>query len=258
MTILERSSLEAVQFKEYGIDTITYKDHKSEADIELRCDTLLCACDNSIDANLMKAFVNSGLVYNARIVVDAAFQTADDNIYAIGTKVKLSKQYGQQHTFAGCNVREMGQQFALALLNRELSESSIDMTYSAVRSGGRRHHAAKPTAAAVSAQSENPFHLPRYYYPAITTATLLHDFRYVRCALPVLPTDIHEYTTRDDLSGAITTLKTDPLGVIVEISYLGKQDVNPFIFSRVVGWHEAILRDAVNSYIRGEITDWSR
>jgi hypothetical protein len=261
VVLMEKTDITGVQFKDERVVRVMFKDPKTGADIERACNTLLCACDNAIDAELFNACVNRGLVYNAGLVVDNEHQTADDNIFAIGATVRLSRRCAPEdyRSFKEYNAFEMGQKFAAELLNRAAPESAVMRTFSAVRSGKRQLKQAQATAGTIAGRIHSSGRGPaRMHKPVTLTATLSDDLFYVRCAAPAGLADLHEYTTNDEVSGAITALKTDALGVIVEVVYLGKQPLDPHILRRVVGWHEAVLRDAVNSYIRGDILDWSR
>src|SRR3546814_20778546 len=105
-----------------------------------------------------------------------------------------------------------------------MPQSIVMKTFSAVRSGKRRRQTAEPTAATLSVRSETVDERIRFQQPSTTMATILHDFTYIRCAAPIGHSDLHEYATNDDTSGAITSLKTDALGVIAEVVYLGKHN----------------------------------
>src|SRR5690606_290419 len=120
------------------------------------------------------------------------------------------------------NAHERGQRFAAELLNRATPESPVMRTFSAVRSGKRQLKPAQATAATIAGRIHTSGRGPApLHKPVTVTATLPDDLCYVRCAAPNCSADLHEYTTNDDVSGAITALKTDPLGVIVEVVYWG-------------------------------------
>lgn len=60
----------------------------------LACELLLCGDAPNIDPDVFRAVNNSGLVYDGRLVVNAAFRTSDPVVLAGGTLTKYSRVHG--------------------------------------------------------------------------------------------------------------------------------------------------------------------
>ena len=68
--------------------------------------------------------------------------------------------------------------------------------------------------------------------------------------------DCHVLLTGDLQSERLCALKLDPFGVVVEVAYLGKSAVGVRNLSKLVGWHESYLNEAIHSFEEGDVSDW--
>ena len=85
----------------------------------VKCSLVICASRKDVDHDVFSAVNESGLVFDARLVVDNKFRTTDDAIFAAGTLTKFSRRYGAKralHDFF--NSKEVGMALANCFLEK--------------------------------------------------------------------------------------------------------------------------------------------
>ncbi len=87
--------------------------------LSLKCSLVICASRKDVDHDVFSAVNESGLVFDARLVVDNKFRTTDNAIFAAGTLTKFSRRYGAKralHDFF--NSKEVGMALANSFLEK--------------------------------------------------------------------------------------------------------------------------------------------
>ncbi len=69
---------------------------------------------------------NAGVVYDGRIVVDNTFRTSDPQIYAAGTIVRFSRQYGRNIRLEHYSSREVGTALAASVVGAFQGQPKTD------------------------------------------------------------------------------------------------------------------------------------
>ncbi|XP_076874175.1 LOW QUALITY PROTEIN: cilia- and flagella-associated protein 61 [Brachyhypopomus gauderio] len=85
--------------------------------LRLECTVFFNFAYKSVDYDAFKAISEASLVFDGRLVIDAAFHTNDRSIFAAGPLTKFSRRYhAEGWTHANFSSREVGQDLASALL----------------------------------------------------------------------------------------------------------------------------------------------
>lgn len=218
-------------------DFIETKEESEVPVTTITCDALLCCMNKQCDPDMFAAINDAGLVYDGGIVVDESFCTTDPYIFAVGPFTRFSRKYKDALPHDVFNIRETAEYVCNCVLERYLDPTRFDRD--------RTVNVDKTTALPA---------LPKFKAPKAINGKLPGNLFYYRCALPnspkeniCLPTITNE---------GVCVVKTDQYGIIVEIIYLGSEEVEYENLSRLVGLHEASLNSASFGYDEGEIVDW--
>ena len=75
------------------------KEGEEPVAVEEVVDLLVTASSPEPSSSIFQCLNDSSIIFDGRVVVDAAFRTNDPNIYAAGTIAKLSRRFGQNVLF---------------------------------------------------------------------------------------------------------------------------------------------------------------
>ena len=226
-------------------DVIETKEGSEVPVTTVACETLLCCMNKQCDADIFAAVNDSGLVYDGGIVVDESFCTTDPYIFALGPFTRFSRKYKNALPHGVFNVRETAEHVCNRILEKYLDPSSA-----IVRFNRDKTMSMSSRSAALS-----PFPpLPKLVLPKSINGKLPGDLFFYRCALPNCPKENISLPTVTNEGACV--VKIDQYGIIVEVLYIGSEEVEYDNLSRLVGLHEATLNAASFGYDEGEITDW--
>ena len=100
-----------VEAKQHKLKAALLEDGRS-----VPCSTLVTHGARGVDPNLFLSLNNQSLVFDGRLVVDAAFKTNDPKILAGGDLVKFARRIQDTRKLDMFNLRELGSSLAQALL----------------------------------------------------------------------------------------------------------------------------------------------
>ncbi|OQR99966.1 adenylate kinase [Achlya hypogyna] len=203
----------------------------------LPCDLLLCCDRNDVDQDAFRAINDSGLVFDGRLVVNAAFQTSDPSIYAGGSLCRFSRRFPKAQYQQNYSARECGELLATSLL-RVLDPvvNGADVT---------------PTTA-----DGKPRPPPPFAQPKVSVGFWPGGLHYVRINLPDVPASFKSLTTENSETQTYCCLQFDDFGVLTRLTYLGAEPVDVANLACLVGLHEAYLNCAISSFQQNLVTDW--
>lgn len=205
-----------------------------------------------------------------------SFRTVDESIYAVSDYTRFSRVYKEAAPHSTFNPLEVGSFVALKILEQQLdpsltrphryanttSESSALMA--PYTNANNNHHAriAQQTQRAPRAP------LPVFRLPRATSCELPGGLYYFNSKLPEMPIETIGYLTNGQptggTSGDITSaprnrnfiIKTDLLGMLVEVLYVGEDPVETRNLTYLPGLHESFLNSAAHTHSKGYIADW--
>ena len=225
-----------VQFSTYGaIEGVTIKnvneDVNQQAPTALPCFSLICCNKKYCDPDVFTAINDCGIVYDGGIVVDKDFRTVDPSIYAVGDFTRFSRIYPNEPIHYQNNAREMGSYVGERLLVSHLHYPPF-------------------------ATEEPVARIPVFKYPRTASLPMAGGKHYVSSKLSRESHDANVLITGDVNTDRLCAVKIDSLGIVVEICYFGKSEIESKNISKLVGWHESYLNAALNSYEEGKVDDW--
>lgn len=103
------------------------------------------------------------------------------------------------------------------------------------------------------AQALPKFRFPKTFSVAMPNSTI---FFYSALSSAQSASDTALLLTGDLSTEQICVLKLDSLGMLLEMAYVGKSEVESRNLGTLVGWHESFLNGAVYSYEQGLVEDW--
>lgn len=225
-------------------DFIETKEEGEVPSTTISCDALLCCMNKQCDADIFAAINDSGLVYDGGIVVDESFCTTDPYIFALGPFTRFSRKYKGALSHEVLNAREAAEYVCNRVLEKYLDPSSPIV----------RFDRDKTLPYSNTNKSSKLPSLPKFKVPKSINGKLPGNLYFYRCSLPNYP---KENITMPTVSAdGVCVVKIDQYSTIVEIIYLGSEEVEYENISRLVGLHEATLNAASFGYDEGDITDW--
>jgi len=232
------------------------KDETLPYDEVVMCGTLIMCENFHADIDVFSAINDSGLVYDGGIVVDSNFCTADPYIFAAGDCTRFSRQHGNnilQHKFI--NSREMGTYVAVKVIEHHLDpQLDVELTKNE-NIEPVSVSAANGTVSYSSTMKRSS--LPTFSLPRTSSMVLPGEYQFLQSRLPNSgEQEIVSMVTGGPETDRICVVKTNSLGLVVEISYFGKEIVEGRNIGRLVGWHESYLNNACFSFESGQISDW--
>lgn len=111
VNIRVKSKLASVESHHKKLKTVVLDDETT-----INCTTLITHGPRGVDPKLFMALNDESLVFDGRLVVDAAFKTNDPKILAGGDLVKFARRIQDSRNMDLYNLREMGKMLAQALL----------------------------------------------------------------------------------------------------------------------------------------------
>jgi hypothetical protein len=223
-------------------DFIETKEEVEVPATSISCDALLCCMNKQCDADIFAAVNDSGLVYDGGIVVDDSFCTTDPYIFAMGPFTRYSRKYKGALSHDVLNVREAAEYVCSRVLEKYLDPSSPIVRFD-------RDKVLNITNKSIELPT-----LPKFKVPKARNGKLPGNLYFFRCTLPNYPKENIALPTVS--ADGVCVVKIDQYGTIVEIIYIGSEEVEYENLSRLVGLHEATLNAAAFGYDEGEITDW--
>ena len=200
---------------------------------ELQAFTLLTCSSKSCDPDLFTAINDSGIVFDGGVVVNKDFRTVDPNIYAVGDFTVFSRVHIKEEPHFQLNSRELGLYVGSIILEQELSSTMKSECQFNPKNG-----------------------LPIFVHPRSCSIYVAGDKLFYQSRLGKDFHDCHVLLTGDLQSERLCALKLDPFGVVVEVAYLGKSAVEVRNLSKLVGWHESYLNEAIHCFEEGDVSDW--
>ena len=201
--------------------------------VEVPAFTLLTCTSKSCDPDLFTAINESGIVFDGGVVVNKDFRTVDPNIYAVGDFSVFSRVHVKEEPHLQHNSRELGLYVGAVILEQHL------------------HSTIKPEC-----EFKPKSGLPDFVQPRSLSVYVAGGKLFYHAKLSKEYHDCNVLLTGDLQSDRMCALKLDPFGVVVEVAYLGKSTVEARNLSKLVGWHESYLNEAIHSYEEGVVTDW--
>jgi hypothetical protein len=220
------------------------------------CGTLLLSETFHADIDVFSAINDSGLVYDGGIVVDSNFCTVDPCIFAVGDCSRFSRIHTDAVPIHTINSRELGTYVAVKVIETHLdpqiesfgTKNEISLSQQKSIAGG---------LSSTSSSSASKGYLPKFSLPKTTCATLPGGMYLLRSCLPnVSNRELVSMVTGGPETNRICVVKTDPFGLVVEITYIGTEEVEGRNIGRLVGWHESYLNNACFAFETGHISDW--
>ncbi|CAL1585672.1 unnamed protein product [Knipowitschia caucasica] len=113
--VYQNCELQTIRTQENRVTGVTFS-CRGET-IEICCGALVCLCSPGLDRRMLRALLNSFLVFDGRLVVDSCFRTSDPWICAAGTMTKYSrKYYSEEWSHQRYCSTQIGQDFARQIL----------------------------------------------------------------------------------------------------------------------------------------------
>merc|ERR1711871_1657408 len=252
----ERKAKLAAERNEEFWNVEELKDETSSYDEVVMCGTLILCENFHVDIDVFSAINDSGLVYDGGIVVDSNFCTVDPYIFAAGDCTRFSRQHGVQVVkHNSINSRELGTYVAVKVIEQHLDPQLDGEVIKNQSMEPMSVSAANGTMSHSSSLKRNS--LPVFSLPRTTSIVLPGGYQFLQSRLPdVGKHEILSMVTGGPEMNRICVVKTNSLGLVVEISYIGKEIVEGRNIGRLVGWHESFLSNACFSYESGQISDW--
>jgi len=219
--------------------------------VTLPCFSLLCCGARNCDTDVFAAVNDCGIVYDGGVVVDENFCTVDANIYAVGAFTRFSRAYADEPLHKRYNARELGLYLATQVLQRHLDPLSPLATF-----GANDSFASKQPFYATGGGGANRSLLPKFIFPKTYSMLLPGDRTLFHSELINKSEDVSVLLTGDLTAERMCAVKVDSLGMIVEIAFVGKGEVEAKNLGKLVGWHETFLNSALHAYEQGLIEDW--
>ena len=100
--------------------------------------------------------------------------------------------------------------------------------------------------------------LPKFRFPKTYSIPLPNNRFFFSSQLTssINASDTALLISGDLTSDRMSVLKVDSLGMLLEMAYVGKSEVESKNLGKIVGWHESYLNGAVYSYEQGQVDDW--
>jgi hypothetical protein len=98
--------------------------------------------------------------------------------------------------------------------------------------------------------------MPQFKQPRAVVTPIAGGKWYFDAKLSREAFDSNVMISGDITSDRMCAVKVDSLGVLVEICYIGKSEVEARNLSKLVGLHESYLNSASASYEEGKVEDW--
>ena len=197
------------------------KDETMPYDEVVMCGTLIMCEKFNADVDVFSAINDSGLVYDGGIVVDSNFCSVDPCIFAAGDCTRFSRQHGNnvlQH--ASINSRELGTYVAVKVIESHL-DPQLDGEIV-------KNESAEPISISIAngmvsdSSSMKRSSLPIFSLPRTTSMTLPGGYYFLQSRLPDIgKQEIVSMVTGGPETDRICVVKTNSLGLVVEISYIG-------------------------------------
>ena len=210
--------------------------------VRFPCELLLCCDEPDIDADVFKALNNNSLVYDGRLVINSAFQTNDQSIFAAGTMVKFSRRYYTRLPIEYCDTKEVGQKLAEIML--PILDPGVD-----------------------DDELEREDKLPTFSRPVCKQAIVPGDLQYFCAQTAKVPTSLaaqqeskygRDLTTEVKEAGfeSYVRIHVDQYDKIESVTYLGRARVELENLLCLVGLPQTYLNRLVSRYDEGLITDF--
>ena len=199
--------------------------------VTVPCFSLICCNKKFCDSDVFAAVNDCGIVYDGGIVVDKDFRTVDPAIYAVGDFSRFSRVYLLEPAHNTVSTREMGLYVADRLLSKHL------------------HCPSKIPEDAFAK-------IPQFKHPRGSMTAIAGGKFYFNSKLSKEPFETNVLISGDVTSERLCAVKVDSLGIVVEICYVGKSEVEARNLNKIVGWHESYLNAAMSSYEDGKVEDW--
>ncbi|OWF50418.1 cilia- and flagella-associated protein 61-like isoform X2 [Mizuhopecten yessoensis] len=212
----------------------------------LECGAFFAYYKASVDTDSFRAINDACLVYDGKLVIDAAFHTNDVAIRGAGTLTKYQRKYhAEQWTHANFNSKEVGIHLATEMLRL------FD-----------------PTMEPQSAPPEEALNLiPIYRNPKIQGGILPGGYHYLHVAKPGLDTPLSNQMAQPDYGKEYITgtvdgdpgyfrLHINQYNTIETITCLSKQPIPSSNFNCLYGLHERGLNNLMSRFNEGLVKDF--